>query len=228
MLIGYCRATIALILVAGVAIGSEAPPEDKITPAETLVEQLSSEDLRERAAVYGAVVRQHRGLIEGVMGILGDEKMGPFELHAPRTLAAQLVGRFGSADFGLRKSIPILVSNVEYKAPMAVIDDSYLTGYPCAVALREIGHTSVHYILEHLLGTGPEVVSDRAIELYARTIEEVYGFDRLDEAVAWVRIRANKAPRSRNLARLLAELGRVPQKEERGSRPQSAGAPRPW
>lgn len=213
MLVKWRQAGIALILVAGVAIRSEAGPEEKIVPAEALIEQISSQDLGERAGVYAALVREHRELIEGVARIIGDEKRGSFELHAPRTLAAQLLGRFGSADFGLRKSIPVLVSNVEYKAPMAVIDDSYLTGYPCAMALREIGHTSVDYILAHLWSRAPEEVSDRAIELYARTIEEVYGYDRLDEAIAWVRIRASKAPRPRNLVRLLGELGRAPQNE---------------
>jgi hypothetical protein len=173
------------------------------------VEDLWSEDRQTRADAYTALRNQHREMIIALKNKVAEEKTAPMEIFAPPDLAAQLLGRFGSMGDGLRTSIPTLVAHVEYRAAALMSDELFLGGYPCAIALRDIGHTSVAYILSHLQVTPPEEVTDNAMELYAYIMIEIYGRDGLGECIAWVQARAERSAQSRglaNFARLLNYL----------------------
>lgn len=186
----------------------EDDPDRQDVSTEELLRRLESDDwlIRNPAAVQ--LGKQHAMILNRLTAIIADEKAA--ELRSSRELAAMLLAQFSGDLDGMRDSIPTLIEDVEYFAPMtSVHDESRLNGYPCALALRGIGHTSVAYILNHLQVTPPEKVSDKAMELYAHVMLDLCFPDTLDECIAWVEVRAERATRirrGRNFERLLVHL----------------------
>jgi len=180
---------------------------------------LQAKDSLERQEAYKTLLQEHELLTDALIAMSKERtKEDERDLLPKRELAIKLL-----AAFGCRDAIPVFIKHIDYHQQMAVSELSFLNGYPCALALRKIGQTSVPHIIRYLqvpeadpvvgqqriiAGLGPVEVPEKQIELFAWLFLELYGQNEggKPEALRVVRGARDRAFHKENLTRLVIML----------------------
>ena len=222
-----------LLLAAGVCVttdtasvaGDSKPADFPVVFEEMdhaqLLENLQSTDRQVRRNAYRNLLQEHEELTKALMEIAQQQKKADEDeltFASKHELAIKLL-----SEFGCRDAIPIFIKHIDYPQAMDIDGPSFLNGYPCAFALRKIGHTSVRHIIYYLQvpepdpvlaqrrivdGLPPVEVSDKQIELFAWLFLDLYRLNNggPKEAIRVVRGARDRASRKENLTRLLTML----------------------
>jgi hypothetical protein len=203
-----CGVIVFMVAVHPV-LANECGNGDLTATYEQLINDLRNERIEVRGAAHEHINGLHRFLVERLSQIAGVDKQR-YALRDTRELAVELLGQVAA-----RKSVTLMIRNVEYKQNMIVTEYSPLNGYPCArVLLNDVGPTCMPSIVDYLQAQGTENVSDKAIYLFA---EIFWGcgasFDPVDgpeeEALGYVARSIRRGRDNQNVRRLHAELKRL-------------------
>jgi hypothetical protein len=167
----------AFVLIGFFAQQSVSAEPTAISWSST-VQELESNDPRVRDKAYVTLSKDHDRVVGQLIKILMTPRDEYDPNSDPRHFAALLLGRIGG-----KSCLPALIDNVDFEQPNVFFTTrSRLNGYPCALALRDIGPTVLPAIIEYLRQpmtpiyeghfvvdrkSRDQPVSDKAIELFA-------------------------------------------------------------
>jgi hypothetical protein len=212
------------LVVSGHDQGATVAGDVRTSTAETTaveaIEQLlvrlgveqSPEDYKVRSRASLALRDSYQKMIRGLIRLASSEQASPQYL-APHELSLRLLAEIASKD-----TVPTLIAHIEYRPPLNITNPLPPIGpYPCARALHQrVGPSCVPAIIEHLINTPEDQISDKAITLYAAVIEgcaeTYYGVDptgAFEEVVRDLQRRAAKVSPNVNIIRVLTEVQRL-------------------
>ena len=204
-----------------VGLADETVESSENRTLASLVVRLQSPDSRSRTEAYKEILNQRREFVDALLAIAGKTRE-QYSFNDSRQLAVELLAKLGD-----ERAIPLFVVNVEYRQQMLVDEVSWLDGYPCALALREIGEKSVPHIFDYLRSphstherlklsgviTERLPITEQSINLYARILLEIYNpnIGGHQEATRVVRRALEKSsPQQKSeLQKLLAKLEEI-------------------
>lgn len=162
--------------------GPEEPPEEPPEKWRDLIEKaLHAPSELERGNAFQSFQQQWQSSSDELIKAAGDENGPPLtRYYAVRLLALRRE----------RAAIPMLIKNLDWEYRGFVTEVSYLTGYPCAKAIVEIGPECALDILADVTSASKQEMTDRKIWLRARVLESLYRMPNLpwggDDAVGVV------------------------------------------
>ena len=192
--------------------GNDPQPQDE-SLSQKMAAILRVADFDGCAAAADQLVKKRRRLIERLILIAATNTgttTRPFKSRdrsdgMARLLAIDLLGEYRAIE-----AIPVLVENIEFIPPTTILveEDLVLCLYPCVRALSTIGPSAMRGIFMHLQYVPPSSVSDKAIHLYAKTMESIYAanIDGHKELIAVVERATERAREKENMQRLLKAL----------------------
>lgn len=161
----------SLTLIGNAAVPHGARRDFPAVSNDDVVEGLLSTNITIRTQTYKLWGEARMQQVDDLVALL-NQKPDRLGLFSTRELAATMLGALREP-----KACRALIDEIECKSGTMNVEDSPLNAYPCALALRNIGLNAVPEILWYLRRATPKTVSDNAIDLFARVLDEIYGFE---------------------------------------------------
>ena len=135
----------AVIFVLTLAIPVQAYAEDPVAI-------LRNGDVKARIDWSNKVLTERTALVRGLLEIVREPGPPP-DVFDRRQMAISLLGKLRA-----KEASPLLAEQITLRFPMIVTEDmGEASGYPCAVALMEIGSRSLSAVIEQLkVSTDPK------------------------------------------------------------------------